>query len=76
MQAVNFPACPWVAMSVSPAMSPPIFRNTSWTARPIVALARQPEPKTFPRALMSSFSATGPFTMISGAVVLVAVWML
>ena len=50
------PAWPCVAMSVSPAMSPPILRSTSCTARPIVALARAPWPNTLPRALMSSLS--------------------
>ena len=41
-------------MSVSPATSPPILRKTSCTARPMVALARAPWPKTLPRALRSS----------------------
>src|SRR5229473_3546140 len=75
MQKVNLPGWPWVAMSVSPATSPPILRSTSWTARPMVAFARQPPPNRLPPELISSSSAIGPLTMSSGVVVLVAVWM-
>jgi len=37
-------------------------------ARPIVALARKPEPNTFPVLFSPSRSRTGPFTIRNGAV--------
>ena len=40
------------------------------------AFARQPWPNMLPPELMLSSSAIGPLTIISGVVVLVAVWML
>jgi hypothetical protein len=56
-------------------MSPPTLRSTSWSARPMVAFAREPCPKTLPPAFNPMRCAMGPFTMMSGVPLLVAVRM-
>ena len=60
-------------MSVSPGMSPPALRRINCNARPMVALARKPCPKTLPRALSFSAFTIGPLMISSGELVLVAV---
>src|SRR2546429_2658692 len=54
-------------MLTSPGRAPPTFTQTSRSARPMVALARQPEPKTPAPQLMSSSPRRGPLTITSGA---------
>ena len=52
-------------MLISPGTAPPTLAHTSRTARPIVALARQPGPKTPAPQLTSSAVRIGPLTMTS-----------
>ena len=54
-------------MLMTPGAAPPRFTQTSRSARPIVALARQPGPKTPAPQLMSSAPRIGPLTTTSGA---------
>src|SRR3989442_12133289 len=54
-------------MLTSPGRAPPTFTQTSRSARPMVALARQPEPKTPAPQLTSSSPRRGPLTITSGA---------
>src|SRR2546425_8922897 len=71
MQYVYRPGCASVDMLTTPGRAPPRFTQTSRTARPIVALARQPEPKTPAAQLISSARRTGPLTITSGVGALV-----
>ena len=68
MQQVYFAGVPWVAWSSWCGRSPKVLIAVSRRARPIVALARNPEPKTFPRLLIPSRSRIGPLTTSIGAV--------
>ena len=54
-------------MLIPPGVAPPMFCQISRTARPMVALARHPGPKTPVLELTSSALRTGPFTMSRGA---------
>ena len=54
-------------MLMPPAAAPPMFCHTSRTARPMVALARHPGPKTPAPELTSSAARTGPLRIRSGA---------
>ena len=63
MQNVYFPGCPWVEGSETPGISPPMFSSINRMARPIVAFARFPGPKTFAPELRHSVFASGPLTM-------------
>src|SRR5204862_1234475 len=65
------PGCPKVALSRSPGQAPPTLRSTRRIARPIVALARLPEPKALAPGFMPTARATGPFTTRSGAAICV-----
>src|SRR5690349_5232654 len=67
MQKVYLPAWPWLLWSREPGRVPMTFRITRRTARPMVALARQPGPKRLLPLLMSSFFAIGPFTSMNTA---------
>src|SRR5215475_6295369 len=53
-------------MLTTPGVAPPRFTHTSRTARPIVAFARQPGPKTPAPQLTSSAPRTGPLRTRSG----------
>ena len=53
-------------MLTAPGFAPPRLTQTSLSARPIVALARAPEPNTPAPELISSAARIGPFTMTSG----------
>src|SRR5258705_3068612 len=55
-----------VDMLMVRAEAPPTLATISRSARPIVALARQPGPKTPAAQLMSSALRAGPLTMKSG----------
>ncbi|GAA3093176.1 hypothetical protein GCM10020001_005810 [Nonomuraea salmonea] len=68
MQAENLAGVPWVAWSSRCGRRPKTLMAASRTARPIVALARKPEPKTSPLLLSPIRSRTGPLTTSSGAV--------
>jgi hypothetical protein len=68
MQNVYLAGVPWVAWSSSCGRSPNALSTPSRIARPIVALARNPEPNTFPRLFSPIRSRTGPFTTRNGAV--------
>ena len=54
-------------LSRSPGQPPPTSRRTRRKARPIVALARLPEPKALQPPFMPIARATGPLTIRSGA---------
>src|SRR5262249_11360127 len=58
-------------MEISPARVPPRLIMTRRRARPMVALARKPGPKTPAAQLMPMLRRTGPFTMMRGEVALV-----
>src|SRR5437763_1765525 len=58
-------------MLTTPGIAPPTLTQTRRSARPIVALARQPGPKTPAPQLSSSLARRGPFTTTSGAGALV-----
>ena len=60
-----------VDLSISAGRAPPRLVMISRRARPIVALARQPEPNTPVAQLMSSCCRTGPLTMNNGVAVCV-----
>ncbi len=68
MQNVYLAGVPWVAWSSSCGRSPKALITPSRIARPIVALARNPDPNTFPRLFSPIRSRTGPFTTRNGAV--------
>src|SRR5262245_32258168 len=53
-------------MLITPGRAPPTLTQTRRTARPIVALARKPAPKTDAAQLISSVWRRGPFTITSG----------
>ena len=54
-------------MSPTSGVAPPRLKRMSRIARPIVALARNPEPKTFAPPFTPSRFATGPLTIVRGA---------
>jgi len=58
-------------MLTTPGRAPPTLTQTRRSARPMVALARQPGPKRPAPQLMSSTPRMGPFTTMSGAGALV-----
>src|SRR2546428_8173759 len=58
-------------MLTTPGLAPPRLTHTSRTARPMVALARQPGPKTPAAQLTPSFPRTGPLITTSGGGALV-----
>src|SRR5207244_10716384 len=58
-------------MLTTPGLAPPRLTHTSRTARPMVALARQPGPKTPAAQLTPSFPRTGPLITTSGVGALV-----
>src|SRR3990172_2189929 len=58
-------------MLTTPGVAPPTLTHTSRSARPIVAFARQPGPKTPAPQLTSSATRTGPLITTSGAGALV-----
>src|SRR5260370_42483716 len=58
-------------MLTTPGIAPPTLTQTRRTARPIVALARQPGPKRPAPQLISSLPRIGPLTITSGAGALV-----
>ena len=60
MHQVYFPGCPKVALSISPDLEPVAFMRVSLIARPIVAFARWPGPKTLVMPLTPMLSASGP----------------
>src|SRR5207237_6350568 len=66
MQYVYRPGWASVDMLTTPGVAPPTFTQTRRSARPIVALARHPEPKTPAPQLMSSAVRIGPPTITSG----------
>src|SRR2546429_2314499 len=66
MQYVYRPGWASVDMLTTPGVAPPTFTQTRRSARPIVALARHPEPKTPAPQLMSSAIRIGPPTITSG----------
>ena len=57
---------PWVARSTPPGAPPPTLRTTSCTARPIVALARLPCPRTLTPLFMPISAVMGPLTTRTG----------
>src|SRR5205823_4793137 len=67
MQNVYLLGWPWVLASPSPGRAPPTCMRTKRTARPTVALARQPGPNVPTPALNPSSSTARPWTMTSGA---------
>ncbi len=50
-------------MLITPSRAPPIFIHTRCTARPIVAFARQPGPKSPTPQFTERLFRIGPFTM-------------
>ena len=54
-------------MSSSPGQPPPVFSRIMRIARPIVALARLPEPNTLWLQFIPIASRIGPLTISSGA---------
>ena len=68
MQAVYLAGVPCVAWSSSCGRRPRAFIAVSRTARPMVALARNPWPNRFPRLLIPSSCRTGPLTSSRDAV--------
>src|SRR2546426_257781 len=58
-------------MLTTPGRAPPTLTQTRRSARPMVALARQPGPKRPAPQLMSRARRIGPFTTMSGAGALV-----
>src|SRR5215471_3651057 len=67
MQYVYRPGWPKVDIDVSPGLTPPILIITSRRARPIVALARKPGPKTPNEQLSPIRGRIGPLTRMRGA---------
>ena len=53
------PTWPSVARSMPPGAPPPMLRVTSWTARPMVELARLPWPRTLIPEFMPMATAMG-----------------
>jgi hypothetical protein len=68
MHAVYLAGVPWVAWSSSCGRRPNALIAPSRIARPMVALARKPEPNTLPLLFRPSRSRTGPLTIRNGAV--------
>ncbi len=67
IQQAYLAGVPWVAWSSTPGRNPNALIAVSRIVRPIVALARNPEPKMLPLLLTSMRSRTGPFTSRNGA---------
>src|SRR5579872_2120886 len=67
MQYVYLPGCPNVLLSRSPGVPPPTVNKIKRRARPIVALARFPEPKTLQPAFIPIALRIGPLTTRRGA---------
>ena len=65
---------PWVAMSPRPGQPPPTFIRMSRIARPMVALARKPGPKSPEPVCIPIVRAYGPLTTTSGATGCVVAW--
>src|SRR6202042_3345614 len=59
---------PWVAWSSTCGRSPNALSEPSRIARPMVALARNPDPYRLPREFSPILVRTGPFTTVNGAV--------
>src|SRR5262249_28295301 len=74
VQYGDLPGWPRVALSSSPGQPPPTFKRTSRIARPIVALARLPDPKQLPPPFIPISRAIGPFTTRKGAAMCVVAW--
>src|SRR3984957_7650066 len=72
MQQEYLAGVPGVAWSSACGRSPNALIEPSRMARPIVALARNPEPYRLPRELSPIAVRTGPFTTVNGAVPVVA----
>src|SRR5262249_14348209 len=68
MQQEYLAGVPWVAWSNTCGLSPRPLIAPSLIARPIVALARNPEPHTLPRQFSPIRSLTGPLTTTNPAV--------
>ncbi len=68
MKQEYLPGLPWVAWSKTCGLRPRPLIAPSLMARPIVALARNPEPQTLPRALKPSAVRSGPKSTENGAV--------
>ena len=66
MQQVNLPGCPRVDMSTSPGRPPPTLRTSNCSARPMVALARNPCPKALPPQFRPMRRRIGPLTTMTG----------
>ena len=64
---VYLPGQPWVDFSSVSAVAPPKLRMVSRRARPMVALARWPEPRTAVPLWMPIRSAIGPLTITTSA---------
>src|SRR3954469_14692553 len=60
------PGLPNVARSISPGAPPPMLRTISWSARPIVALARLPWPMQLTPLFIPIWLVIGPLTTITG----------
>src|SRR5947207_2636147 len=60
IEKVNFPGCPRVERSSSPGIAPSTLIKTRRIARPIVAFARLPLPRTLCVAFMPMSVRTGP----------------
>jgi hypothetical protein len=68
MQHVYLAGVPWVAWSSTCGRRPNALIAPSLMARPIVALARNPDPNRLPRQLRPIRFLTGPLTTVNGAV--------
>src|SRR5580692_10113299 len=66
-QKVYLAGLPWVERSISPGLAPAMLSSIRPSARPIVALGRQPWPKQLEPQLMPSSCRIGPLTMTMGA---------
>ena len=67
MQNEYLPGCPWVDWSEMPGIIWKTFITIRRIARPIVAFARLPGPKTFPALFMPRSVTAGPLTTRSCA---------
>ena len=68
MKQEYLPGFPWVAWSKTCGFRPSPLIAPSLMARPTVALARNPDPHTLPRALNPSVVRSGPKSTENGAV--------
>ena len=62
----SLPGAPCVARSTPPGRPPPTFRTTSWSARPIVELARFPWPRAFTPEFIPILRVPGPLQTTTG----------